>query len=301
MTEGKKTSTSQTVKKAKLTWLPKKTFELEFTLPWHKVKKAYDQALKEAAKTATIQGFRKGKAPLDLVEKNLDQQKLYQQVLSALLPQTYAEAVKQHHLKPMMSPKITPLATEEGQEWTFKATSCEAPEVKLGDYQKAVKGELAKEKIWLPGKDKDKEEKKSAQKTYDQKLKIITQTLLKTAQVEISDLLIEDELNRMLTRLLDQINSLGMTIDQYAQSKGITTQQLRTSYQQQAEQTLKLEFILQAIVEERKIQVGQNEVDKIIQATADEKIKQKLNTPLQRAYISAILAKRKALDYLTNL
>lgn len=285
---------------AKLTWLPKKTFELEFTIPWPQVKKTYDLVLEEEAVKTTIKGFRQGKAPLNLVEKNLDKQKLYQQVLNKLLPETYSKAVKQHNLRPIMSPKLTPTSIKDGESWQFKAVCCERPEIKLGDYQKELKGALAKEKIWTPGKGKDEEEK-GAKQSYDKKIKLVTQTLLTNIKVELPDILINDEINRMLTRLLDQVNSLGMTIEQYFSSKGMTSKQLRADFRQQAEQTLKLEFTLQQIVMDRKVKVEKGEIDKMIQATPDEKIRKRLDTPLERAYLASIIAKRKVLDYLTNL
>jgi FKBP-type peptidyl-prolyl cis-trans isomerase (trigger factor) len=285
---------------AKLSWLPKKTFELEFVIPWNEVKKTFDKVLKEVAQEITLKGFRKGKAPLNLVEKNIDKQKLYKRVLEQLLPQTYGQAVKQHRLQPLISPKITPLSAQEGKDWQFKAVACEAPEVKLGNYQETIRGELAKEKIWLPGKEKAGE-KKDKKISYDEKLKKITNLLLEKVKVEVADVLVEDELNRMLSRLLDQINSLGMTIEQYLSSKGMTQEKLRVNYRKQAEDTLRLEFILQTLVVDRKIKVKKEEVDKMIQATPDKKMREKLDTPLQKNYIASILAKRKALDYLTSL
>lgn len=284
----------------KLTWLPKKTFELEFTIPWEKAKKTYEKVLKEIASKTTIKGFRKGKAPIELVEKTLDKQKLYEQVIKKLLLETYQAVIKHHHLAPIISPKIQIISLKEGEDWKFKATACEAPEVKLDNYEQIVKGELAKIKIWTPDKGKPEKEEDKKQ-SYDQKLKTVTKALLENIKTEVSDILIEDEVNRMLSRLLDQVNNLNMTIDQYLASKGITSEQLREDYKKQAKETLKLEFILQKIVADRKIKVEKEEIDKMIQAVPNEKLRQKLNTPLQRAYIASILAKRKVLDYLTSL
>jgi len=295
------TSKAKTDNKYKLSWLPKKTFELEFAVDSPTAKKTYDQVLKKVSQETEIKGFRKGKAPIKIVEQNVDKQKLYEEVLKQLLPSVYEAAVKQHNLKPIISPKIQALSLKEGEDWQFKASACEAPEIHLADYQKAVKGELAKEAIWTPDKGKPEKDDKKPTKTYDQKIKLVTKALLDNVKAEISDLLIEDEVNRMLSKFLDQVNSLGMTIDQYLSSKQINQQQLRLSYQKQAEETLKLEFILLAIIKDKKIKIDDSEVDKMIDAAPDEKIKKQLNTPLQRAYISSILAKRKALDYLANL
>lgn len=305
-------------KTSSLTWLPKKTFELEFAIPWSKVKKFFDQALKTAASQATIKGFRKGKAPLKLVEKNIDKSKLYQEVLKKLLPTTYVEAIKKHNLRPIMNPNIQPISTQEGKDWQFKATSCETPEVKLNDYQKEVRTALAKEKIWVPGKNisdlsgkpdspnlpnKPNEPKKpkSPESSYSRRLKTVTTSILRSIEVNLPDILVEDEVNKMLSRFLDQVNRLGMTIDQYLNSKNITSEQLRANYKKSAEDSLKIEFILAEIIKDRSINIEKGEVDKIIKATPDEKARKQLDTPEQRVYIGHILAKRKAIDFLLSL
>lgn len=251
-------------------------------------KKALETTIKEVASQTTIKGFRKGKAPLHLVQKEIDKQKLYNDVLRKLLPKTYTMAVKQHNLQPIISPKVTPISTKEGEDWKFKAVSCERPDIKLNDYQKQVKGALAKEK-------KDKKP------SYDEKMQKVTNALLENIKVEVADILLEDEMNRMLTRLLDQVNNLGMTIEQYLSSKATTIEKLRTNFRNQANKTLQLEFILQAIVVDRKIKIEKEEIDKMIKAAPDKKIQEKLNTPTEKAYIASILAKRKVLDFLTTL
>lgn len=281
-----------------LTWLPAKTFELEFTLTWEQVKASYQKNLKAVAEKTTLKGFRQGKAPIDVVEKNLDKAKLYGLVLEDLLPQTYFAAVKQHQLKPICEPKITAIKTEEGSDWAFKATACEAPEVKLGDYEKSVKGLKAKSKIWLPGQDKTEVKK---EENEDERLKEIFQVLLKECQLELSSLLIEEEEKRMLAKLLNQTQKLGLTLDEYCAGNHKTIQQLKTEYRQLAAETLKLEFILQAIASNKNFVVEEKEIAHLIAAVPDEKSRQNLETPLQKAYLKTLLKKRKAIDFLLKL
>jgi len=292
------------IKESKLNWLPKKTFEIEFSIPWEKIEDAYKQILKQKAKEVEIKGFRKGKAPIKTVEKNIDTSKIYRQAINNLLPIAYNQLVDKHKLKPVCPPQLKPEKVEEGKAWEFKAKSCEAPQVKLGDYEDKVKGALAKTKIWTPDKAKDaKEEKEEEDKevSYNKKLQIVTKTLLKNVEVEMAELLIEQEKNRMLSNFLDQVNSMGMNIKDYLTSKGMSEDQLQEQYKKQAENSLKLEFILAEIIKDRKINIDKKEVDKMIEASKDKKAKEKLDTPMQRAYISSVLAKRKALDYLLNL
>jgi len=299
----KKTKTSS-VKSAppaaKLTWLPKKTFELEFSVPWQAVKTASDKILTQLTKEAELQGFRKGKAPRKMVEETADKARLYGEVVNQLLPVAFAKAIKQHQLKPAVAPKIQIISAEENKAWRFKATSCELPKVELSDYQKIVKGALAKEKIWTP--DKGSPEKKEEKKlTHTQKFNLVAQALLKEIKLELPDLLAETERDRLLAKLLDQIQKLGLTIEQYAASNQKTVDQLKKEYQQTAENSLKLELILQAIANNRKVKIDNKEIDKMIAAAGDEKIKKQLNTPTERAYIASVLRKRQAIDYLISL
>lgn len=285
---------------AKLIWHPAKLFEIQFIIRWSEIKSSYDRVVKEIAKKTKIKGFRPGKAPISILEKHLDKEKIYAQVFQEILPPLYSQLINYFGLKPIISPKITPLKAKEGSDWEFKAVSCEAPNVTLGEYEKKIKEINIKDKIWTPDKELNKDTK-TKKKTFDEKMTKITQILLAEAKIELCEMLVEKELNHQLTALIDQINKLGMKIDDYCSAKGITPEQLRQFYQKQAEKTLKLEFILQEIAKEKKIEIDPTDIDKLIEKTTDEKTKKKLNAPLQRAYLASILLKNKVLDYLINL
>lgn len=274
---------------SKLTWLPQKTFELEFSLPWAEVSKIYDQVLAELIQNSDLKGFRKGKAPKDLVEKQADKGKIYGEVINRLLPESYAAAVKKHQLRPALGPKITILKAEENQPWQFKAKACELPEVKLGNFEGTARSALVKSNL----------EKKEL--TPTQKFKLIAQALIKDTKLDLPELLIESERDRLLSKLLAELQKLGLTIDQYANSNQKTVEQVKAEYAQTAVNSLKLELILQTIAEVKKITVAEAEIDKMIAEAGDAKLKKELNTPAERAYIGVVLKKKKAIDFLTAL
>jgi len=286
---------------AKIEWLPKKTFTLSFAIPWEKVKKTYDEVLTQLIKEAKIEGFRKGKAPQKIVEKSIDKGKLYGEVINQLLPLSYAQAVSQHQLKPAVAPQIKILAAEENKPWQFEAMSCELPEVKLGDYQKIVRGALAANKIWTPNQGSPTKNKAKSELTDTQKINLIAKALISEISVDLPDMLINSEKDRQLSQLLDQTQKLGITIDQYAQSTGKSVEQVKKDYHQSAENSLKLELILQSIADDKKFTVNDKDIDQMIAASGDEKIKTELNKPSQRAYIASVLKKRQAIDYLLSL
>jgi len=272
--------------------------QLTITIPKAQVKKAYDEALKEAVKEVIVPGFRKGKAPQNLAEQRIDKSKLYERVLQQIVPQAYTQAIKEHKLAPIISPKVELLKAQEGQDWEFRATTCERPEVKLGDYKDKIKKALAPTKLWTPDKGKPKE---GGKPTLEEKTQKVIQALLQEVKFSLPQVLVEEELNRALANLINQTNSMGLTVDQYLTSIGKSTEQIRGEYRARVESDLRLQLTLDEIARKEKIEISQKEIDDLIKATGDEKIRENLNTPLQRAYIKGVLLRRKALDFLAKL
>ncbi len=205
-----------------------------------------------------------------------------------------AEAIKEQNFTPIVSPKIEVIAASEGQDFQFRAQTCEKPEVKLGNYREAV-AKLRKEKhgkIWVPGKDEREE------KPQEPNLEEILKALLEESQVNIPVILIEDEVNRMLSRLIDQTQKLGLTVEQYLASQGKTTEDLRAQFREQARANLALEFVLEAIADQEKIEVNDEDVEKVIKEAKDPKEQEALRN--QKYYLAAILRKQKVLDRLSK-
>jgi len=276
---------------------PDGTIELTISIPWKRVEESYQKALNKIAQGVTVKGFRKGKAPLKMVEEKTDKSTIYQEALKTLVPEAYLEAVREQKITPILNPQIKVVSLEEGKDWQIIATTCELPAIKLEGYESAIRKALAAEKIWVPGKD----EEKATPEQENKKLEKIFKTLLGTIAVTLPTILIEEEVNRMLSRLIDQTSKLGLTIEQYLSSIGKTNEQLRQEYQKQAEETLKLELILSAIADEEKISIPDTAVDKMIEATPDEAMRKSLQTPTQRAYIRQLLRKKKMIDNLMKL
>lgn len=272
------------------------TIEITITIPKGRVAVTYQKTLQALVKEVQIKGFRRGKAPLALAEKEIPKTTVYEEVLKVLIPEVYLESVKEHSLKPIINPRVVLVSLEEAKDWQIKATTCELPKIDLGDYQEAIRKDLAAEKIWVPGKDKT-----APPKDENKRLEKIFQALVATVKVQIPAILIQDEVDRMLSRLLDQTTQLGITVEQYLASSNKTKDQLRAEYRQEAEKSLKLEFILGTIAESEKMQVPEAEVDKMIAAVPDEKSRQALTDPGQRAYIHQLLRKRQVIDNLSKL
>ncbi len=264
---------------------------LTISIPSDKVKATREVVLENFSKKANIAGFRKGKAPKKIVEEQVNEAQVREEILKVLLPQSYIEAITEHKLKPIMNPKIHVdklEADEKGPDWQFTAITCEAPEITMGDYKGEVQKITAKGKIVVPGKEEEKPD-----------FNKVMEALLNSVTVKIPAILIDQEVDRLLSQMLDEVKRLGLTLDQYMASTKRTPELLRAEYGQKAESDIKLELALQKIAEEEKITVDEKEVEEAIQKAKDPA--EKANLEQNRYLLSSILRQQKTLDFIRNL
>jgi len=133
-----------------ITRLSGSAFELTITIPWADVKKTYDTVFEELSAEIEVEGFRKGKAPKEVIAGKVDKSKIYGEVVNRILPDAYQQALGEHGLKPVVSPRVQIASGEEEKDWQFIAKAAEKPTVDLNNYQEAVKTVNAKGKIWTP-------------------------------------------------------------------------------------------------------------------------------------------------------
>jgi FKBP-type peptidyl-prolyl cis-trans isomerase (trigger factor) len=274
---------------------PDGTIELTITVLWKDVSSVYDHIIDHAVEHAELPGFRKGKAPKKLVEEKLDTSKVYEDVIRELLPTIYNEVVTEEKLKPIISPKVELKEAKEDSDWQIVIYTCEKPAVTLGDYKKAVnEGKTARhKKIWVPGQEKEEKDKKEDKgPTLDE----ILLWVLDTISINIPDMLLEQEVNRLLSALIDQTKTLGLTVEQYLASTGKNSESIRKEYEEQARRTITLEFGLEEIADKEKILVEDDDIDKVINSAKTEEEKQSLKD--QRYYIASVLRRQKTLDAL---
>jgi trigger factor len=118
----------------KATWdkLEKNWMQFEVEVESDRFGKAIDAAFKSLNQRVTIPGFRRGKAPRALFERNYGTQNLIQEAVEQLLPQAYSEAVVEGKINPIDQPEVELVQVEEGKPFVFKGKVQTVPEVKLG-------------------------------------------------------------------------------------------------------------------------------------------------------------------------
>jgi len=103
---------------------------MQVQVPAERVSQEVATRLKTLSRTARLNGFRPGKAPLKVIQQQFGGQ-VRREVIGELLQSSFAEAVTQKQLAPAGSPRIEPQSLAEGQDLKYVATFEVFPEFAL--------------------------------------------------------------------------------------------------------------------------------------------------------------------------
>ncbi len=109
--------------------------DLQIVVPNKDIQEQVLIKLKAAQKDSKLKGFRKGKAPLDVVE-SIYGPEIRQDVLWDLASKTFSKIAQEKDLKIVSRPNLVPEKIEEGKDAKFKATFEVYPEVSLSKMSK---------------------------------------------------------------------------------------------------------------------------------------------------------------------
>ena len=100
---------------------------------------SFDKACKDAYnKNKTkfnVQGFRKGKAPMSIVEKFYGEGVFFEDAVNTLFPDAFEAAVKEHDLDTVARPEIDVEEIGKGKNLVIIADVAVKPEITLGEYK----------------------------------------------------------------------------------------------------------------------------------------------------------------------
>ena len=99
----------------------------------------FDEAMKKvyfkSAKYFNIPGFRKGKAPMNIVEKYYGKEIFYEDAFNEVVPEELEKAVEENKLEVVSRPDIEVTQIGKGQDLNFTAVFQTKPEAELGKYK----------------------------------------------------------------------------------------------------------------------------------------------------------------------
>ena len=122
-------------------------------------------------------------------------------------------------------------------------------------------------------------------------------------EVEVPRAMVEDEIDRMIGELNQQLRYQGLTIDQYIQFTGKSMAEFREEVRPEAEKAVKTRIILMGVVDAEKLEVSAEEIEDELnkmaaqyQMTAD-KIKEMIGVE-NLTFLQKDLQVRKAIDFI---
>jgi FKBP-type peptidyl-prolyl cis-trans isomerase (trigger factor) len=299
---------------------------LRITIKWGELEKPYRSAMANFAKNMKVEGFRQGKVPLDIAEKQVSLEKIAETVLRELLPKKYIAALKETKKQPITAPEYHLVSIKKGEDWILEAHFCEAPVIELKDYEKYLAtGKKAADKFIKEHNDKakketaktdQKKEKKAednkseqapqAQKlSQDQEKEIYYQHILRELVVNIrpsiGELLLRRETQAEFEKLKEQLNSYKIAIEDYLKQRSISLEELSNELAGTVLNRLQIDFILAAIAKDRQIKVEESALKEALNEIKDEKLREQIsNNEQYLGSFKAQLLRRQTIENLLS-
>lgn len=256
--------------------LEDKTFIFHLTIPLADINLEYQHVFNHLRQNITTKGFRKGKAPVDLVKSQISDEKIIDEILSLILNRLYRQKTEECKLKPIIQPQIKiinqPLTLDK--DWQIEITACEKPDIELD-----LKYVTALSQI-------------NQAKPKNHTKELIT-ALLKLTKIKLPPILINSDLNNRLSQLVDQTTQAGITVSQYLKSKNLTLEQ----YQQEQANLIASEWTVNLLIDHiasaQKFEIKPEELDAYLKTHPE--------LANQRHLVYFVLLQDKVFAYLKGL
>lgn len=108
--------------------------DLRIEVEAEKVNSAVDETYKELSKVTKVPGFRPGKAPREIVERFVGEERVKEHAADKLIQPAYLEALKEASVEPWAPADVQLVEFELGKPLIFTAKVPLAPKVELGEY-----------------------------------------------------------------------------------------------------------------------------------------------------------------------
>jgi trigger factor len=109
--------------------------KLTVEVPFEELKPSLDAAYKKIAQQINVPGFRRGKVPPLVIDRQVGRGVVLDEAINDALPKLYVEALQANELEPLAQPEIAITRFEDNETLEFTAEVDVRPEVELPDYK----------------------------------------------------------------------------------------------------------------------------------------------------------------------
>jgi len=230
-----------------------------------------NQALKELSEKVKVDGFRPGKVPEKILIENVGGQEILEKMAIIALQRKYSKIIEEHRIKAIGRPMITITKIAVNNPLGFKIRTFVMPEIELPDYKNIGKGKKRLE---------------------------ILEEIAEKMKVEIPQILIESEKEKIAQEIKANIEETGLKWGDYLNHIKKTEEEIRKDWEPDAMKRVKYGLILNEIAEKEKIEVSEEElnaeVEKIMNQYKD------LDPERVKVYIYGIIRNEKVFKLLES-
>ncbi len=195
-----------------------------------------------------------------------------------------------------------------GKDATFTCTIHEVKEKVLPELNEELIKDLnipeVKDVEGLKKYQKEQIKAQKEQSATNEALNKVIEEISKNAKIELAHEMIDDEVEGMRKNLEQQVQSRGMSVEQYLQITGQKEEDLSKKMHEDAEKNLRAILVMEQIAKEEKIEVSDADVEFEMAKIADQyhmelnKVKEILGKDLPR--FKAEIRQRRITDFLLN-
>lgn len=114
---------------------PENVVKVDIEIPAKDAVNYYNDAAKRLAQYVNIPGFRKGKAPRNIVEQNIGEERIKHEALEHALPRIFSQVIKENDFDVVAQPYVESYDFKIGEDLKIVAKLELRPEVTLGQYK----------------------------------------------------------------------------------------------------------------------------------------------------------------------
>ncbi len=119
----------------KIEKLPENVVKVDIDIPAKEAVDFYNNAAKKLSQYVNIPGFRKGKAPRNIVEQNIGEERIKHEALETALPRIFSQVIKENDFDVVAQPYVESYTYNIGEDLKITARMELRPEVTLGEYK----------------------------------------------------------------------------------------------------------------------------------------------------------------------
>ncbi len=121
---------------SKITKQTKTEIELEIKVDSTEFNSYISKTLEKLGVDLEVKGFRKGKAPLNVVEETVGEQRVLMEAADLAVNESYKKAIAEHKIEAIFYPNIEVKNLKKGEDFIYTARTAVLPEIDLPDYKK---------------------------------------------------------------------------------------------------------------------------------------------------------------------